>query len=110
MNIGRLDKRVEHHNRLTTTDEWNHAVIDWRLNTTMWATVTFRTGGEQQVGNQRVNVDRVVFTIRHRDDIDVLDRVKYDGRYFDIHSIETMGRGEAMRLITTARDNATSNI
>lgn len=105
MNIGRLDKRIEHHNRLTTTDEWNHPVISWRYNTTMWSTVTFRSGGESQVANQRVNVDHVVFTIRFRDDVDVMDRVKWEGRWFDIHSVEFIGRHEAMRLIASARDN-----
>ena len=57
-----------------------------------------------------MNIDRVVFTIRFRDDVTVNDRIKWEGSYHDIHSVEIIGRREGLRLITTARDNAISNI
>lgn len=110
MNIGRLDQRIEHHVRREATDDWNHDTVLWMLNDTVWATVTFRGGTERQVADQRVNIDRVVFTIRFRDDVTVNDRIKWEGSYHDIHSVEIIGRREGLRLITTARDNATSNI
>ncbi|MDA9755378.1 phage head closure protein [Flavobacteriales bacterium] len=110
MNIGRLDQRVEHHIPRVATDEWNHTPPAWQLNDTVWATVTFRGGTERQVADQRVNIDRVVFTIRFRDDVTVNDRIKWEGSYHDIHSVEIIGRREGLRLITTARDNAISNL
>lgn len=110
MNIGRLDERVEHHTRITATDAWNHETTTWGLNATVWADVTFRGGREVQSGEQTVAVDRVVFLIRHRSDVGLTDRIKWGGRYHDVEAIEIVGRREGMRLITTVRDNATSNI
>jgi len=52
-----------------------------------------------------VNVDRVFFSIRPLDDVRVTDRILYGGAYYDIESIETIGRGCGLRLITTKRDN-----
>ena len=105
MNIGRLDKRIEIQKRSVSTDEWNHSVITYATEQTVWAPVNFRAGRETQTAEQRVNVDRVFFTIRQYSGINVMDRVKYAGNYYDIESIETIGRGRGHRLITTKRDN-----
>lgn len=106
MIIGRLDKRITIQSRSVVTDTWNHQVVTWINDVTVWASVNFKNGREVQAGEQRVNVDRVYFTIRPNDDVSVMDRVSYAGAYYDIESIETIGRGCGLRLITTKRDNA----
>lgn len=105
MNIGRLDKRIKHQIRTVTTDDWNHENITWSTRATIWASVNFRSGRETQSADQRVNVDRVFFSIRYKSDVSVLDRIEYDGQYYDIESIETIGRRCGLRLITTKRGN-----
>ena len=44
-------------------------------------------------------------SIRYKSDVSVLDRIEYDGQYYDIESIETIGRRCGLRLITTKRGN-----
>lgn len=106
MNIGRLDKRITIQHRTNTVDEWNHSVVTYGSPQTVWASVNFRSGRETQSGaQQRVNVDRVFFTIRPNSNVAVTDRISYSGEFYDIESIETIGRDEGLRLITTKRDN-----
>ena len=106
MNIGRLDKRITIQTRTVATDTWNHEVITWTTRATTWASVRFNSGRETQEADQRVAIDRVTFTVRHRTDIQLTDRIEYGGGYYDIQSIQEVGRDEAIRLITTKRDNA----
>ena len=105
MNIGRLDKRITHQKRTVTNDRWNHSVVTYVDQSTIWASVNFKGGRETQSAEQRVNVDRVYFTIRPNTDVEVTDRISYAGAFYDIQSIETIGRGCGHRLITTRRDN-----
>ena len=106
MNIGRLDKRITIQQRTNTVDEWNHPVVTYGSPQTVWASVNFRSGREtQSSAQQRVNVDRVFFTIRPNDNVAVTDRISYSGAFYDIESIETIGRGCGLRLITSKRDN-----
>ena len=105
MNIGRLDKRITHQKRVDTVDAWNHSVVTYANQLTLWASVNFKAGKESQSAEQRVNIDRVFFTIRPHNDMAVTDRISYAGAFYDIHAIETIGRGSGLRLITTRRDN-----
>jgi len=105
MNIGRLDKRITIQQRTVTADDWNHSVVSYADIQTVWASVNFRSGRETQTAEQRVNVDRVFFTIRPNDNVSVTDRISYAGGFYDIESIETIGRGCGLRLITSKRDN-----
>ena len=105
MNIGRLDKRIDIQVRTVSTDSWNHGVVSYSTQNTVWASVNFKGGRETQSAEQRVNVDRVFFTIRPFDNVAVTDRISYAGAFYDIQSIETIGRGCGLRLITTRRDN-----
>jgi SPP1 family predicted phage head-tail adaptor len=105
MNIGQLDKRITIQHRHDATDAWNHGVVTYGSPQTVWASVNFRSGRETQSAEQRVNVDRVFFTIRPNSNVNVTDRVSYAGAFYDIESIETIGRGAGLRLITTMRDN-----
>ena len=105
MNIGRLDKRVTIQQRVNTVDAWNHPVVTYNTVGTFWASVNFRSGRETQSAQQRVNVDRVFFSIRPNRNVSVTGRIEYAGEFYDIESIETIGRGCGLRLITKKRDN-----
>ena len=105
MNIVRLVIRITHQKRTVTNDSWNHSVVTYVDQSTIWASVYFKGGRETQSAEQRVYVDRMYFTIRPNTDDEVTDRIYYAGAFYDIQSIETFGRGCGHRLITTRRDN-----
>jgi len=106
MKIGRLDKRVSHLARGVTVDAWNHSVVSYTNRGTYWAEVQYKRGTEKQEGRQTVGVDQVHFVLRYNGSITNEDRLLYDGEYYDVHSVEVMGRNEAIRITTTKRDNA----
>tara|TARA_B110000914_G_C15497186_1_gene463892 strand:+ start:1051 stop:1374 length:324 start_codon:yes stop_codon:yes gene_type:complete len=105
MNIGELDKRIALYSGAATTDSWNHVNHTRVLKGTFWAKVIYKSGTEKQSADQRVGVDKVEFIIRHLDGMDKVSSVQYAADYYDIHSIEVIGRKEGLRLITTVRDN-----
>lgn len=105
MKIGNLDKRVSVLVRNNVTDAWNHSVVTYTNRATVWAEVQYKRGTEKQVGQQRVGVDQVHFVMRWRSDVTTTARLEYDGIEYDIHSVEVLGRKEAVRAITTRRDN-----
>ena len=79
MNIGRLDKRITIQNRVNTVDAWNHPAVSYNTLGTFWASVNFRSGRETQSAQQRVNVDRVFFSIRPNRNVSVTDRFITEG-------------------------------
>ena len=106
MNIGELDKRIALYSQSASTDTWNHVNTSRNLLGTVWAKVIYKSGTESQTANQRVNVDRIEFLIRYRSGLSARDtEVQYRTDYYDVHSIEVIGREEGLRLITTLRDN-----
>jgi len=107
MNIGKLDKRIEIYNWSGSTDSWNHEVKSKSLVGTFWAQIIYKGGGEEQSSDQKVGVDKIEFVIRYQSGITTRDTViQYGSLLHDVHSIEVIGRKEALRLITTVRDNS----
>ncbi len=107
MDIGRLDKRIDIYNWSGSTDSWNHEVKSKSLVGTFWARMIYKGGKEEQSSDQRVGVDKIEFIIRHQSGLTTRDTViSYESQLYDVHSIETIGRNEALRLITTVRDNS----
>lgn len=107
MNIGKLDKRIEIYNWSGSTDSWNHEVKIKSLVGTFWAQIIYKGGGEEQSSDQKVGVDKIDFVIRHQSGITTRDTViLYGDLLHDVHSVEVIGRNEALRLITTVRDNS----
>tara|TARA_Y100000401_G_C8325657_1_gene228069 strand:- start:101 stop:427 length:327 start_codon:yes stop_codon:yes gene_type:complete len=106
MNIGELDTRIALYSQSVSTDAWNHENKSRVLLETVWAKVTYKSGTETQTANQRVGVDKIEFLIRYRSGLSARNTEVQKGTdYYDVHSIEVIGRNEALRLITTLRDN-----
>lgn len=104
MNSGKLDRRIVIEEYTVTRDSWNHPSKTWTTLTTVWASkreVALREPTEllQQVGYVKTH-----WKIRHRDDIDVTMRVKYDNKYFYIIGVRELGRSDGLELITELRD------
>ncbi|MDR8390993.1 phage head closure protein [Aliifodinibius sp. S!AR15-10] len=54
---------------------------------TVWAKPIPKSGDEDTTGNKKKRVQKVDWVIRHREDIDTADRLVWDGRTWDIKSI-----------------------
>jgi len=68
-----------------------------------WALVEYMMGKETINEGQEVATQRVAFTIRYCTDVaDITpaDRVVYDGKNYDIQSVEEQGRNTSLKLVT----------
>ena len=86
--IGKLDRRITIQQPVYTTNDHNEdEITSWTTVATVWA----RT--EQKQGNEVVDADRLtyyettVFTIRHRDDLNVRMRIVWNTIPYRIFSI-----------------------
>ena len=105
MRVGQLDRRIDLKDARTTKDDWNHPVRSYTHLATVWAHKQERTSVEVTESMQEVNVNRVIWTIRYRDDLSALDRIEYDSKHYYVTGIQELGRQEWLRIYTEQRDN-----
>lgn len=103
MRAGDLDRRIVLERRVEQQDASGQPIITWTPIATVWAQVQQQSGREFMSGAIPVSERRVVFRMRHRTDVTVLDRVAYDGDEFDLNEVRELGRREGLELHTTAR-------
>lgn len=86
----RRDERVTFQEKTVTYNDHNDAVESWAdltTNPTMWARVIPSTSGEDFNERQEQGFQRHRFRVLHRDDIDVENRLQWDGKNWDIRSV-----------------------
>jgi len=105
MNAGQLDRRIIIQEQQTSRDDWNHPRVQWATMATVWASKQDRTSVTVNELQQQVNVNRTVWTIRWRNDIDTTHRISAKGSYYYITGVKELGRQEGLQLITEERDN-----
>lgn len=105
MRVGQLDRRIQLQDARITKDSWNHPTRGYHSLGTVWAHKQERTSVEVTESMQEVNVNRVIWTIRFRDDLSALDRIEYDSKHYYVTGIQELGRGEFTRIYTEQRDN-----
>lgn len=103
MRAGDLDRRITLQKRTEQQDTYGQPIITWVPIATVWAQMQQQSGREFMAGAIPVSERRVVFRMRHRSDITVLDRVTHDGDEFDVNEVRELGRREGLELHTTAR-------
>jgi SPP1 family predicted phage head-tail adaptor len=90
MRAGRLDKRLEIEQPISTQDVTGSPVVSWLAVGTMWASINPIKGRETLTGNQIISTMNVRIRIRHHpllSNISPTWRLKYNGVIFNIVSI-----------------------
>lgn len=105
MRAGQLDRRIIIQTQQTSRDDWNHPRVQWTNLATVWASKMDRTSVTVNELQQEVNVNRTVWTIRYRSDIDTTQRINVKGSYYYITGVKELGRREGLQLTTEERDN-----
>jgi SPP1 family predicted phage head-tail adaptor len=77
----------------TTSDAYNNPVPVWTDSSTRWAQV-ITEGGREFYAAQRVQAEtKVLFKLRYTNAIDVKDRIRYDGKVYEILSVTDVNAG-----------------
>lgn len=97
VNIGELDRKITFIKKVIGTNAFNEdAEASWVVvdsNPTVWARVREKPGKEMTLADRITHVRSTLFTIRHRSDIAEMNRVVYNGRPYNIHSVTENGEG-----------------
>jgi SPP1 family predicted phage head-tail adaptor len=86
--IGRLDRKIVIQSLSISQGDFGEVSESFSATHTVWAMVNEKKGKESEVNEKQIGINKVVFTIRHIDNLNIRMRVSYDGRLFDIEHIE----------------------
>lgn len=104
-NPGLLDRRITLQSRTVAANAYNEQIETWTDILDVWAKVEYPATGSDEITQSGLNVafQRVMFTIRHRNDIGFVERIVYKSETYDIERIEEIGRKQYLKLTTEKR-------
>jgi SPP1 family predicted phage head-tail adaptor len=98
MSLAGLDRRITIESLTQTRDAYGATVDTWTTFATVWAKKRDIRGDEYFAAQQmNAKVDSV-FTIRWLSGVLQTMRISYDSKYWDIRSINELGRSEGMEI------------
>lgn len=103
MNPGVLDKRVIIQQKVLGQDGSGQPVETWSDVVTVWAQEKFLRGDERFQSRQIVGKSMMTLKIRYRSGISTLNRVSYDGKFWDISDVRRLGRKDMIELDISTR-------
>lgn len=84
MNPGQYDKRILIQKKIVEHDSYNQPIEVWKDKHELYASIV-NTGGGEFYAAQKLNAQTTaVFKTRFNKLVTVLDRIKYNGRIFEI--------------------------
>jgi len=92
MQLGELRRVIRIDHFTLAADGNNQEIKTWSKLATVWAKVSYVSGGEVYEADQRVALRIAKFFIRYRSDVDETCRILYDTKYYDILGIEEVDR------------------
>jgi SPP1 family predicted phage head-tail adaptor len=105
---GQLDRRIKIQQAATSKDDYNQdEIISWNDFATVWASLEDSQGSEGLQADQITAVRTTNFVIRYLDGVTEKMRVLFDGRHYDIQSIQRPDRKRSLILKTTILDDET---
>lgn len=108
MRAGALDRRIVIERATTTPDEFNASAETWATLATVWAEKSDVKDGERMRAGSVSSEITTRFRIRHSTtvaDVSPKDRVRFDGRTYDIVAVKEIGRSEGIEITAAARND-----
>ena len=103
MRIGKLDRKITIQFRSISQNDYGEAVAAFSSSASVWAMIETQPRGKEKVNNGiETSQQSVNFLIRFSSDVDDVtngDRVLYNSQYYDIESVQEVGRNLSLRLI-----------
>lgn len=88
MRIGRLDRRIELRRINAITSDFGERATSYQSIATVWANIDRRGGSEPAKSEQEYPMRKVIFSIRYRTDIGPDDEIRWDGKNYEIQTVE----------------------
>lgn len=104
MRAGKLNRRLTIERRTVDgADDFNAPTGEWQAVATVWAGRMRREGSERVVAAELAGVRTAEFEVRSGVDVRVTDRLRFDGRIWNVTDVREIGRGVGLLLTATAR-------
>ena len=103
MRAGKLDRKITIQEKSVTTSARGEPIETWTDVATVWAQARPNRGSERFGVMQTLGSAVTTFTMRWRDDVTVLNRVRYDDKIWNILDVREIGRQVGIEIDCTAR-------
>lgn len=104
--VGKMDRKIQILQESTEKDEYNaDSRTGWTVFKSVWASVDDYRGSEQYQGEQLTATRQTEFNIRYLSGVKEKMRVGYEGRYYDITSIQRPDRNRSLKLVASYLDD-----
>jgi len=108
MQAGKLDRRIVLLRATAVRDAFNNEVLTWQPLAEVWNSWRAATAREQLASQETGASVEAVFEIRWStvvSDLNPKDRLRFNGRDYDIIEATEMGRRKSIRIKATARSD-----
>ena len=100
MNAGELNRRIVIKEKTTTRLASGAESSSWTTKANCWAKVLQKKQDEETENDSFVLVDRLVFKIRYRNDLDTEMQIEYNGKTYEILAITEIGFRKGNMIVT----------
>jgi SPP1 family predicted phage head-tail adaptor len=110
MPVGKMDQRVTLQRYTAAPDGYGGTLqtwVDYATSPTIWAHVVAKSGRESMTEDRMTATFVVLFTIHNRRDIDIRDRIVWQGVVYNIRGIRDEG-GRSLFLVIEAERGVAS--
>ena len=99
MRAGRLDRKVTIQTFTATQNDYGEPVETWTTLADVWAERTPLSGREAFISDQMAALSLIKYRIRYRSDVDTKARISDAGVYYNIRSVQIIGRNEGLEIV-----------
>lgn len=111
LGAGKLDRRIKIVEYEALRDETGAPLNRYCLKVEVWANVHYKSAKETDLVTKETSVTNVVFTIRHRKDLDTKMLINYDRKVYNILGItEKRGRDNYLELLCEQVENVSGEV
>ncbi len=108
MRPGKLDRRIVIERAAVVQNDLGEEIESWSAWKTVWAEIESLQGAERWQAQEVMAEAPVRFRLRWLPGLTVEDRIRYEDRLYDIHSINEIGRRRGLEVLAKARADQTA--
>lgn len=95
-----LNRKITIEKSIAGKDSVGAPTSEYSLLTDVWANMFVRSVDSRLMTEGTLPISTVEWNVRYRSDVDIKCRIKFEGDYYKILSVEKVGRKESLKITT----------